>query len=227
MTKLKKSEAWCNVVWCIVCSECAQFLLVVLGRCVLLLNFKSDFLSLTSSAAMVRQGQCFLVSFTLTALEFWTVFRALDRFSGVTSKQISLCSEETPSIWYSSKTLACKENRNTEDELLALFLQRGREDKKQRTDTVGRIIQDPSHILYPSLRILPSAEEYPLYIHGAWTIHIYPDHLIDPTGIVLCCYSPVTAHTTCWRLHWPLYQTEQRTGCLESVAGHTSWSALK
>lgn len=56
---------------------------------------------------MVRQGQCFLVSLTLTALAFWTVFRALDRFSGVTSRQISLSSEDTPSIWYSSKKLAC------------------------------------------------------------------------------------------------------------------------
>lgn len=62
---------------------------------------------LTSSAATVRQGQCFLVSLTLTALAPWTVFRALDRFSGVTSRQISLSSEDTPSIWYSSKKLAC------------------------------------------------------------------------------------------------------------------------
>ena len=67
------------------------------------------FFSLTSSAAMVRQGQCFLVSLILTALALWTVFRALDRFSGVTSKQISLASEDTPSIWYSSKKLACNE----------------------------------------------------------------------------------------------------------------------
>lgn len=63
---------------------------------------------LTSSAAMVRQGQCFLVSFSLTDLAFWMVFRDLARFSTVTSRQISLFSGDTPSIWYSSKKLACR-----------------------------------------------------------------------------------------------------------------------
>lgn len=75
--------------------------------------FRSHRSSLTSSAATVRQGQCFLVSLTLTDLAFWTVFRALDRFSGVTSRQISLSSEDTPSIWYSSKKLACREEEHT------------------------------------------------------------------------------------------------------------------
>lgn len=70
--------------------------------------------SLTSSAAMVRQGQCFLVSLTLTDLALWTVFRALDRFSGVTSRHISLSSEDTPSIWYSSKKLACREEAHND-----------------------------------------------------------------------------------------------------------------
>lgn len=64
---------------------------------------------LTNSAVMVRQGQCFLVSLTLMALAFWVVFRALDKLSGVTSRQISLSSEEKPSIWYSSKKLAWRE----------------------------------------------------------------------------------------------------------------------
>lgn len=65
-----------------------------------------DVSRLTNSAVMVRQGQCFLVSLTLMALAFCVVFRALDKLSGVTSRQISLSSEEKPSIWYSSKKLA-------------------------------------------------------------------------------------------------------------------------
>jgi len=78
---------------------------------------RAHFYGLTSSAAMVRQGQCFLVSFTLTTLALWTVFRARDRFSSVTSRQISLSSEDTPSIWYSSKTLACREDGHTQEQL--------------------------------------------------------------------------------------------------------------
>lgn len=53
---------------------------------------------LTSSAAIVRQGQCFLVSLTLTALAHCAVFKALDRLSGATSRHISLASGDTPSI---------------------------------------------------------------------------------------------------------------------------------
>lgn len=74
-----------------------------------LLHHYSAVSRLTSSAATVRQGQCFLVSFTFMDLAFWMVFRALDKLSGATSRQISLSSDETPSIWYSSKKFAWRE----------------------------------------------------------------------------------------------------------------------
>ena len=63
---------------------------------------------LTSSAAMVKQGQCFFVSLIFTVLAFWAVLRALERLSGANSRQISLASADTPSSWNSSKNLACR-----------------------------------------------------------------------------------------------------------------------
>ena len=69
---------------------------------------KKTEIQLTSSAAMVKQGQCFFVSLILTVLAFWAVLRALERLSGANSRQISLASADTPSSWNSSKNLACR-----------------------------------------------------------------------------------------------------------------------
>lgn len=63
---------------------------------------------LTRSTSTVRQGLCFFVSLILTHLALWVVFRAFIRFSGDSSKYISLSSSDTPSIAYSSKKWPCK-----------------------------------------------------------------------------------------------------------------------
>lgn len=65
-------------------------------------------MALTSSTATLRQGECLLVNLIFTAFALWAVFNALDRFSGMSSKYISLWSTATPSIWYSSKKFPCK-----------------------------------------------------------------------------------------------------------------------
>lgn len=64
----------------------------------LLGSFRIAPLLLTSSMETVRQGKCLFVSLIFKALAFWAVFKARDRFSDVSSKQIALFSADTPSI---------------------------------------------------------------------------------------------------------------------------------
>lgn len=71
--------------------------------------------SFTRSTSNVRQGECFFVSLILIHLAFWAVFKALVKFSGASSRNISLASSETPSNAYSSKKWPCilKEKKKT------------------------------------------------------------------------------------------------------------------
>lgn len=60
-------------------------------------------LLLTSSISKVKQGVCFFVSLIFTDFAFCADFSDLTKFSGITSKKISLASADTPSMAYSLK----------------------------------------------------------------------------------------------------------------------------